>query len=258
MMFCSHCGKSAAEGARFCAACGKPIAPDAVAAVTVELHRHRKQMRLMLIALGLVAVVTAGIIVIWVMSTSSTGGRALSGGETSAPMLQRQQQPLPEQPAAVQTPPGPAFTPSTTPTITPTITPDPVSRPSVGRINTKAVEDAVSALAPPTKQQAPSSQPTPAISVASVGSDSYPGSRPVDVKNANLPDIGIPVAGEVYSTSDSVATVVSYYTQRYPDAEVMEISGQKIIAVSSQGVTKVIAVGTTGEETRIAIVQPHN
>ena len=120
------------------------------------------------------------------------------------------------------------------------------------------MEDAVSALAPPAKQQAPSSQPPPAISVAPAGADSYPGSKPVDVKNANLPDIGIPVAGEVYSTSDSVSTVVSYYTQRYPDAQVMEISGQKIIAVSSQGVVKVIAVGTTGEETRIAIVQPRN
>jgi hypothetical protein len=93
--------------------------------------------------------------------------------------------------------------------------------------------------------------------VASTESDRYPGSQPVEVKNADLPDIGIPVAGAVYSTADSISTVVSYYTQRYPDAEVMEISGQKIIAVSRPGVTKVIAIGTTGEETRIAIVQPH-
>ena len=101
MMFCSHCGKSAAEGARFCAACGKPIAPDAVAAVTVELRRHRKQMRLMVIVVGLVCVVAAGLIVSWVRSISSTVSRSLSGGATAAPILQRQQ-PLPEQPAAVQ------------------------------------------------------------------------------------------------------------------------------------------------------------
>jgi hypothetical protein len=78
----------------------------------------------------------------------------------------------------------------------------------------------------------------------------------VEVKDANLPDIGIPVAGEVYSTSDSVPTVVSYYTQRYPDAQVMDISGQKVIAVNRPDVTKVIAVGTSGQDTRIAIIQP--
>jgi hypothetical protein len=38
----------------------------------------------------------------------------------------------------------------------------------------------------------------------------------------------------------------------------MEISGQKIIAVNRPGITKVIAIGTTGGETRIAIVQPRN
>jgi hypothetical protein len=77
----------------------------------------------------------------------------------------------------------------------------------------------------------------------------------VEVKNADLPDIGIPVAGEVYTTSDSLSTVISYYTQLYPDAQVMEISGQKVIAVDRPGGAKVIAIGTTGKETRIAIVQ---
>ncbi len=36
----------------------------------------------------------------------------------------------------------------------------------------------------------------------------------------------------------------------------MEISGQNIIAVDRPGETKVIAIGTSGSETRIAIVQP--
>ena len=40
--------------------------------------------------------------------------------------------------------------------------------------------------------------------------------------------------------------------------EVTEINGQKIIAVSRPGATKVFAIGTTGPETRIAIVQPAN
>jgi len=32
MMFCRHCGKRV-EGGRFCSACGRPIAPDAVDAM---------------------------------------------------------------------------------------------------------------------------------------------------------------------------------------------------------------------------------
>jgi hypothetical protein len=39
---------------------------------------------------------------------------------------------------------------------------------------------------------------------------------------------------------------------------VTEINGQKIIAVSRPGATKVFAVGTTGWATRIAVVQPAN
>ena len=93
-------------------------------------------------------------------------------------------------------------------------------------------------------------------STGASGSDRYPGSQPVEVKDASLPDIGVPVASEVYTTTDPVATVVEYYRQRYPDAETTEVNGQKIVAVNQPGAIKVIAVGTTGTETRIAIVQP--
>lgn len=94
----------------------------------------------------------------------------------------------------------------------------------------------------------------PAASAAP-GSDRYPGSEPVNVDNANLPDIGVPVATEVYTTSDSVPTVISYYRQRYPDAALSEVNGQNVIAVDGPGETKVIAIGTNGSETRIAIVK---
>jgi hypothetical protein len=56
-------------------------------------------------------------------------------------------------------------------------------------------------------------------------------------------------------TTDSVAAVVDYYRQRYPEAEVTEVNGQKIVAVNLTGAVKVIAVGSAGPETRIAIVQ---
>jgi hypothetical protein len=68
----------------------------------------------------------------------------------------------------------------------------------------------------------------------------------------------VPVTSEVYTTTDSLSTVVAYYTQRYPDAGVLEVSGQKVIAVNRPGATKVIAIGTTGEETRIAILKQAN
>ena len=100
------------------------------------------------------------------------------------------------------------------------------------------------------------SRAQPAASAGASGSDRYPGSQPVEVKDASLPDIGVPVASEVYTTTDPVATVVEYYRQLYPDAETTEVNGQKIVAVNQPGAIKVIAVGTTGTETRIAIVQP--
>jgi hypothetical protein len=49
--------------------------------------------------------------------------------------------------------------------------------------------------------------------------------------------------------------VVDYYRQRYPEAEVTEVNGQKIVAVNLTGAVKVIAVGSAGPETRIAIFQ---
>ncbi len=259
MAFCSHCGKLA-EGGRFCTACGGPIAPDAVAAITAELHRHYKQMRL-IVVLGLV-LGTAGLFVIRVMYVKRAAGGSRFGGETSAAALQP---PLPTQKAtAAQTPPGQAITPDTStsqPQQQPVIVPDannPASHSSAGSIDPQAVQSALSTLVQQGKQSDPSLQQPPAPAVGSSDSDRYPGSQPVEVKDANLPDIGIPVASEVYTTSDSVATVISYYRRRYPDAEVTEINGQEIIAVSRPGATKVFAIGTTGSETRIAIVQPTN
>jgi hypothetical protein len=257
MVFCSHCGKLA-EGGRFCSACGEPITPDAVKAMSAELRRHRKEMRLIVVALGLVFAVAAGLIVSRGRHAERIVDRSLSGSETAAPALP-QQQPLP-----AQTPPGQAIPPNTItsqPQQQPTqlIAPNeehPASRPSTGSIDPKAVQNALTTLAPSGKQKDPSTQRQPASSPS--GSDRYPGSQPVEVKNADLPDIGIPVASDVYTTSDSIPTVISYYTQRYPDAEVMEVSGQKIIAVNRPGATKVIAIGTAGAETRIAIVQPRN
>ena len=263
MAFCCHCGKLA-EGGRFCTACGGPIAPDTVEAMTAELHRHHKHMRLIVAALGLVFVVTAGLIVIGVRHVELEVGRSLFGGETSAPAL-RPQQPLPTQRTAAQTPPGQAITPDTI-TSQPQQQPpqvivpgenNPANHLSTGSIDPQAVQSASTTLQH-SKQRDPSLQQLPAPSVVSSDSDRYPGSQPVEVKDANLPDIGIPVASEVYTTSDSLSTVISYYRQRYPDAEVTEMNGQEIIAVSRPGTTKVIAIGTTGSETRIAIVQPAN
>jgi hypothetical protein len=274
MVFCCHCGKLA-EGGRFCTACGRPIAPtpatataaaaSPVEAMKAELDRHHKQMRLVVAALGLALAVSVGLIIGWVMHAGWTASHSLSGGEISVPALQ-QRPPLP-----IQTPSAQVIIPDTSGLQTQQQAPqvpvpgasNPANQPPAGRIDPKQVEKALTALTPPAKQSASSdkqsalpTQPQEAPSEAPSGSDRYPGSKPVEIKDANLPDIGIPVAGEVYSTSDSIPTVISYYTQRYPDAQVMEISGQKIIAVSRPGVTKVIAIGTTGEETQIAIVQP--
>ena len=255
MAFCSHCGK-AANGARFCPACGAPIAPDAVKAMTAELRNYHKKLRLTVAAFSLVLVVGAT-----VMYMERVTSRPSRGGEVSAPTLQPQQ-PLPSEPAAAQTPPGQTGTlgsVNSQPPQPPVTVPDenrPTSPPSRSSIDQQAVHSALNNMMQQRAQQGDSSVPrssTPAL--PSSGSDRYPGSQPVEIKDANVPDIGVPTSREIYTTSDSVATVVSYYQQRYPDAELTDMEGQKIIAINRPGATKVIAVGTNGTETRIAIVQ---
>lgn len=87
--------------------------------------------------------------------------------------------------------------------------------------------------------------------------DRYPGSEKLEVDKSKLPDIGIPVASAVYRTSDSVATVIDYYKNRYPDAQLSEMQGQNILAIERNGTAKVIAIGINGNDTRIAIVHPN-
>jgi hypothetical protein len=253
MVFCRQCGKSV-EGGRFCSACGGPIAPDAVDAMATKLKRYRNEMLLITVALGLVFAVTAGLIVSRVMRAERAASGSPPGGESSAPVT-RQQQPLPPPPAAAQTLPGqPQQQPPQTIVSEEN---NPASLPSTGSVNPKDVQNPFTTLSKKEKQREPSPQQLPASSAVSIGSDRYPGSEPIEV-NANLPDIGVPITSEVYTTTDSLATVVAYYTKRYSDAEVTEVNGQKVIAVDRSGASKVIAIGTSGEETRISIVKQAN
>jgi hypothetical protein len=219
------------------------------------LKLHRNEMLLMVVALGLIFVVTAGLIVTRLMRTEWALAPALSGGETASPIT-RQQQPLPAPPVEAQTPPSqPQQEP---PRTIISEKGDLASRPSAESIDPKAVENAFTTLAQDGKQRNLSPQRPPASSAVSAESDRYPGSQPIEVKDVNLPDIGVPVSSEVYTTSDSLSTVVVYYMQRYPDAEVVEVNGQKVIAIERPGATRVIAIGSSGEETRIAIVKQAN
>jgi hypothetical protein len=180
-----------------------------------------------------------------------------SGGETSAPVAQ-QQQPLSTSPAATQASPGHPLQQPQPPQEIVSQENNPASRPSTSSVDPKAVQNSSATLTQSRMQREPSLRQLPAPSTVSTASDRYPGSQPIEVKDANLPDIGVPVTSEVYTTTDSLSTVVAYYMQRYSDAEVTEVSGQKIIAIDRPGAAKVIAIGTTGEETRIAILKQVN
>jgi hypothetical protein len=250
MVFCSHCGKSVGGG-RFCSACGGPIAPDAVDAMTAKLKRYRTGLLLIVVALGLTFAVTTGLIVSRVMQAAHGSPQS---GESSTPVTQPQQ-PLPAPPVAPQTLPGQPQ-PQPQQTLDPEVN-NPAIRSSTSSIRPQDVQAPLTTLPPKESPRNPSPQHLPAPPVESTGSDRYPGSESLEV-NANLPDIGVPVATEVYTTTDSLSTVTAYYTRRYPDAQLTEVSGQKIIAIDRPGVSKVIAIGTTGEETRISIVKQAN
>jgi hypothetical protein len=252
MAYCSHCGRPTTG--RFCSACGSPIARDAVASVTADLLRRYKKMSLIVAALCLVVMVTAALVVSRVthMERSAVASRPV---ESPEPVMQRT--------TPAQSPTAPAIDSQTNSASQPLPPPAPASVPGANHpavhspsssIDPQEVQRALNTLVERSKQGDLPTQ-TPA-STSTSGSDRYPNSQPVEVKDVSLPDIGVPVGSEVYTTTDSVAAVVDYYRQRYPEAEVTEVNGQKIVAVNQTGAIKVIAVGSAGPETRIAIVQP--
>ena len=252
MAFCSHCGQPAAEGVRFCAGCGAPLAADAAAAMAAEQRRHRKEMRVLAGLAVLALAVAVGVLINLAWRGGRTAGAPPTAGATATPAPQSQasqpgaSQGTPDQGAgpASSAPPQPSPAGSSANSGATSTTP-------AGGIDLGAVQQALGQMQ---KRGSSGSAATPAA--APSGSDRYPGSQPVNVDDANLPDIGIPVAREVYSTTDSVATVIRYYRERYPDAQLMEINGQQVLTVDRPGAPKVIAIGSNGQETRIAIVQP--
>jgi cytoskeletal protein RodZ len=238
------------DGMRFCAACGVPVSADAAAVIAAKMRRQHKEMRLLVVGAGLVLAVA-----VWVSVLSSrriSGGSRVSGATAAAP------QAVPALPSAAQNSPDQPTSPSTSgsqlqppPQASDSSTSTPASNTPAGGIDLETVQKALAQLT-----QHGGAGNTPAPPPARSGSDRYPGSQPVNVADANIPDIGIPVTREVYSTTDPVSAVIRYYRQRYPDATLTEINGQQILAVDRAGASKVIAIGSTGQETRIAIVQP--
>jgi len=193
-----------------------------------------------------------------VMHMERSGGAPRSA-EASAPAMQSASQPTNQPTIPVQTVPNQASASYTSAPQTPVQgavlnANNPAARTPTGSIDPQEVQRVLNTLAQRSERGELSARQPETTNAP--GSDRYPGSQPVDVKDVSIPDIGVPVASEVYTTTDSIATVVEYYRQRYPEAEVTEVNGQKIVAVNQPGATKVIAVGTTGTETRIAIVQP--
>ena len=256
MSFCIQCGKQVEAGAA-CPACGKLVAPDPMELMAAELRRQHTQMWYIVVAMGLVAAATVGLLAGWLLHGQRRDAPAPAPvtQPQAAPSSQKPTQSSPEQP---ESPASPSSQPGqSAPAPTPKENSS-GSRTQSNGIDVQAIQNAVSGMAQRGGQKGSSSQQAVAGSAARSASDRYPGSQPVDMKDAAIPDVGIPVSNQVYSTSDSLTTVMAYYKQLYPDAQVMEISGQNIIAVDRPGETKVIAIGTSGSETRIAIVQPGN
>lgn len=254
MSFCSQCGKQVEAGAA-CPACGKLVAPDPMELMAAELRRQHTQMWYIVVAMGLVAAATVGLLAGWLLHGQRRDAPASAPATQAAPPSQKPTQSSPEQP---ESPASPSSQPGQSAPAPAPRENSSGSKTSSTNIDVQAIQNAVSGMAQRGGQKGSSSQQAVAGSAARTASDRYPGSQPVDIKDAAIPDVGIPVSNQVYSTSDSLTTVMAYYKQLYPDAQVMEISGQNIIAVDRPGETKVIAIGTSGSETRIAIVQPGN
>jgi hypothetical protein len=151
-------------------------------AMATKLKRYRNEMLLIMVALGLVFAVTAGLIVSRVMRAERAASGSPPSGGSSAPVT-RQLQPLPTPPAAAQALPGqPQQQPPETIVSEEN---NPASLPSTGSISPEDVQNAFTTLSKKEKQREPSPQQLPASSAVSSGSDRYPGSEPIEV-NANL------------------------------------------------------------------------
>lgn len=258
MSFCTKCGKPVDRGTT-CAVCGEAAVTYAMDTIAAELRRQHQQIWYIVVAIALVAAATVGLVIGWMLHSQHRDNLPSPAPvpQPQAPSSQTPSQVSPEQATA-------AVSPSSQPQqVGPAQAPSPKenssgNKASSSTIDVQAIQNAVSGMSQRGGQKSASSQQEGAGSTARSAGDRYPGSQPVDMKDAAIPDVGIPVSNQVYSTSDSLATVMAYYKHLYPDAQIMEISGQNIIAVDRPGETKVIAIGTSGSETRIAIVQPGN
>ncbi|HLH09685.1 MAG TPA: hypothetical protein VKW78_20770 [Terriglobales bacterium] len=257
MAFCSKCGKPLEAGSA-CADCGHPSTTSEIELMTAELRRQRKEVRYVFVGFGAICVLAVCFVAVIVVRWQRAPRLASPATVAQQPSPQIKSAPTPTVPVAAQAPdtqtavgPNPGA-----PQVAPRRQEGSASadQSAGNKIDAQEVQNALNSLAQGGGQRTVS----PSAPAAPSASDRYPGSEPVDVKDAALPDIGIPVASQVYATSDSVSTVVDYYKQLYPDAQVMEMSGQNIIAVDRPGATKVIAIGKSETGTTIAIVQPGN
>jgi hypothetical protein len=225
--------------------------------IAAELRRQHQQMWYIVVAIALVAAAAAGLVIGWMLHGQRRDHVPSPAPSTQqqAPAPQRPTQSSPEQPIA---PLNPSSQPQQSVPAPSGIEKGSGNKAPSSNIDVQAIQNAVGGMSQKGGQKSSSSQRGATGSATRSAADRYPGSQPLDMKDAAIPDVGIPVSNQVYSTSDSLATVMAYYKQLYPDAQVMEISGQNIIAVDRPGETKVIAIGTSGSETRIAIVQPGN
>lgn len=222
--------------------------------IAAELRRQHQQIWYIVVAIALVAAATVGLVIGWMLHSQRRDNVPSPAPAPPAPSSQTPSEALPEQPVTAVSPSSQPQQAAAVPAQRETSSAE--KTPSSG-IDVQAIQKAVSGMSRQGGQKSSSAQGA-AGSAGRSAADRYPGSQPVDMKDAAIPDVGIPVSNQVYSTSDSLATVMAYYKHLYPDAQVMEISGQNVIAVDRPGETKVIAIGTSGSETRIAIVQPGN
>src|SRR6185312_6096612 len=109
MSFCTQCGKQV-EAGTVCPACGKLVASDAMELMAAELRRQHTQMWYIVVAMGLVAAATIGLLAGWLLH-----GQRRENGPTSAPVTQPQappsQKPVQRSPEQPESPGSPSSQP---------------------------------------------------------------------------------------------------------------------------------------------------
>src|SRR5579872_4562155 len=204
MGFCTQCGKQASEEDKFCSGCGRSLSSVDLPLISSALPLTPAAKKNILLAAIALLLVFFGIALHSMISSKPAPVTSVQYLPATAPS------PTTQQPATNTTPAAdsqPQTTPSQPqPEQRPEPKPSPstpaVAAPSSG-MDMQAVQDMLAKVGK-TVTGADSKPAEPTKPSPPASSDRYPNSQPISVDDVAIPNVGLPISRQAYTTLDSV------------------------------------------------------